>query len=215
MLPAKKRAGIIAAAFTDHLAVFLHIARPNQSKTRGRGYWKLNASLMKNQQTCASVQNEWDIRKKSAHHYPSNVRWWYHLVKRRIHILFHQIGAERRKDRRNIENFYYASMYDLLQDQRDYKEKAAALKHLKAKIVRLNGTYYRTMMVDNSDNYNDEDPSLFHLIKTRKLQVQRRIHTLQNTDGSILTTSHDIQRAFTEYFKTKYDTIPSQNDCLK
>jgi hypothetical protein len=107
-------------------------------------------------------------------------------------------------------------MYDLLRNERDFTEKASALKHLKAKIVPLNSTYYKTMMVDNGekDKQHDEEPSLFRLLKATKRQAQRTIHTLQNTDGSMFTTSQEILHAFQIYFTTKYDTISIQQDCL-
>jgi len=69
-----------------------------------------------------------------------------------------------------MEHFYYSAMYDVLQGERDSGEKALALKSLKAKIIRLNGIYYRSMWLDNGvqDRFGEEDPSLHHLIKERK-----------------------------------------------
>jgi hypothetical protein len=64
LLPAKKTTEIRVAAFTERLAVVLHIARPTRSTTRGRGYWKLHVSLIQDQQICAAMKQEWDIRKK-------------------------------------------------------------------------------------------------------------------------------------------------------
>jgi hypothetical protein len=100
-------------------------------------------------------------------------------------------------------------MYDLLKDPRHFSEKAAALRHLKAKIIRLSGTYYRSMMVDNSDydRFNDEEPYLHHLLKERKRQYQRTIHTICDNNGALLKFSIDILRAFAEKFKQKYYTI--------
>jgi hypothetical protein len=73
-----------------------------------------------------------------------------------------------------MEDFYYSAMYDVLQDERDNGDKALALKSLQAKIIRLNSTYYRSM-VDNGvkDRFGSEDPSLHHLINERKRQVER------------------------------------------
>jgi hypothetical protein len=113
-----------------------------------------------------------------------------------------------------MENFYYSAMYDILQEPRDFSDKTAALRHLRAKIIRLYGTYYHSMMVDNSDydRFKDEEPSLHHLLKERKRQHQRTIHTIYDTNGSLLKSSRDILRAFTEELKQKYDTLSIQTE---
>jgi len=95
-------------------------------------------------------------------------------------------------------------MYDVLQDERDSGDKALALKSLKAKIIRLNSTYYRSMWVDNGvqDRFGEEDPSLHHLIKDRKRQVQRTVYMILDKNGSPQTSSLDILHVFAEHFKS-------------
>ena len=97
------------------------------------------------------------------------------LVKRMIRFLFSRAEAERRREGEVIENFYYSAMYDVLHDVRYIGDKALALKSLKAKIVRLNSSCYRSMWVDSGpqDRYGDEDPSLYHPLKGRKQRVQK------------------------------------------
>jgi len=75
--------------------------------------------------------------------------------------------VERCRERETMEHFYYSAMYDVLQDERDSGDKALALKSLKAKFIRLNNTYYRSMWVDNGvqDRFGEEDLSVHHLIK--------------------------------------------------
>jgi len=58
-------------------------------------------------------------------------------------------------------------------------------------------------------------PSLHHLIKERKRQVRRTLHTIHDKNGSLLTSSLGILRAFAEHFKRKYDTIPVSGECMK
>ena len=108
-----------------------------------------------------------------------------------------------------MEDFYYSAMYDVLQDERDNSNKELALKSLQANIMRLNSAYYPSMCVDNGvqDRLGSEDPSLHHLIKERKRQVQRTVHTIHDKNGSLLTSSLDILLAFAEHFKHKYDSI--------
>jgi hypothetical protein len=149
--------------------------------------------------------------KKNAHYYPTRVMWWCRFVKRRIRLLFSRAGVERRRERENMENFYYNVLYDILQDEREDGEKAIALKNLKAKMI------YKSMWVDNGtqDRSGEEEPSLHHLIKERKRQVQRTIHMIYDKNGSPQTSSLDILCAFVEHFRTKYDTITASGEYMK
>jgi hypothetical protein len=47
---------------------------------------------------------------------------------------------------RNLENFYYDALYDLLRDQNDYSKKGATLRIIKAKIILLHVTGIRNII---------------------------------------------------------------------
>jgi len=215
----KSKLGVesIAAAFTDNLAVMLRVSLSALCTTRGKGYWRMNPTYMEDQQLLQTFRQQWEMWRKNAHHYPSRVMWWCRLVKRRIRLLFSRAGVERYRECEVMEHFYYSAIYDVLQDERDSGDKALALKSLKAKIIRLNSTHYRSMWVDNGvqDRFGEEDPSLHHLMKERKRQVQRTVHMIHDKNGSPQTSSLDILRVFAEHFKSKYDTIPVSGECMK
>jgi len=73
------------------------------------------------------------------------------------------------------------------------------------------------MWVDNGvqDRFGEEEPSLHHLIKERKRQVQRTVHMILDKNGSPQTSSLDVLRVFAEHFRSKYDTIPVSGECMK
>jgi len=56
---------------------------------------------------------------------------------------------------------------------------------------------------------------MHHLIKERKGQVQRTVHTILDKNGPPQTSSLDILRVFAEHFKSKYDPIPVSGECMK
>jgi hypothetical protein len=167
---AKKHTVIHATAFTDHFATILHIEGPPSITNHGRGYWKLNASLLTDPHVGDSFQCEWEVCNKVMKRYQSPVHWWVIHVKPRMGKLFQRLGSERKTDHKKLEHFYYSVIYDLLCDNRDNREKMSALQHLKAKIIRLNDNYYKAMMLDNrdKDGYGNEQPTLFHLLQTQK-----------------------------------------------
>ena len=68
---------------------------------------------------------------------PKTLAWWERYAKRMIRILFIQEGAERRREHITMENYYYAAIYDILQDTHPHDTTAIALQQLKARIVRI------------------------------------------------------------------------------
>ena len=63
------------------------------------------------------------------------------IVKRMTRQLFSREGADRRRDRMEMENIYYSAIYSVLQNTTPQKIQAVALTKLKAKIIRLNSRH--------------------------------------------------------------------------
>ena len=153
LLKSKQGLESLTAAYTDHLAVMLRVSFSAPFTTRGKGYWRMNPTYMDDQHFLQTLRQQWEMWKKNAHHYPSRVMWWCRLVKRRIRHLFSRAGVERCRERAIMENFYYSTMYDVLQDKRDSGDKALALKSLKEKIIRLNSTYLLTYLLHGAGSF--------------------------------------------------------------
>jgi len=81
--------------------------------------------------------------------------------------MFINEGKERVRTEVMNENFYYACIYDVLQDPIQHREKGARLNHLKAKIVRLHNKRLQGMTIDTHEPtmFHGESSSLFHLYK--------------------------------------------------
>jgi len=139
--------------------------------------------------------------------YPTRVMWWCRYVKRMIRQLFSREGANRRRDRIELENFYYSAIYSALQDTTSQTDHAVTLK-------KTNSKHRLGMFVDNGeqDRIMGEEPSLHHLLKTRKRQVQRTVHQMYDTDGSLKTSPVDILRLYTAHMRRKYDRIQTKRE---
>jgi hypothetical protein len=96
----------IPAAFSDHNAVIIRIETDKPPPTRGRGYWKMNTLFLQEKTFSGKLAEEWANWKTKMKYYEKTVMWWTRSAKRRIKILFTMEGAERQKDRRNMESFY-------------------------------------------------------------------------------------------------------------
>jgi hypothetical protein len=110
-----------------------------------------------------------------------------------------------------MENFYYSAIYDVIQDPSSNNEKAINLKRLKARIICLNSTHQHAVLVDicDRDRLRGEGMFLDHPLEGRQRQKQRMVQFVCDQNGNNKSTTADILRVFTDYFKHKYDRRPA------
>jgi exonuclease III len=137
-----KKCGIetVLAAFTDHLAVILRITLDANTIRRGTGYWKMNIALAQNMALQEKLRQQWIRWKQQRKYFPNIVMWWERVVKKQIRLFFIREGTEARRDAREMENFYQACLYDLLQMPEQHENRMAKINQLKAKLVNLFNT---------------------------------------------------------------------------
>jgi len=130
------------AAFTDHLAVVLHIVLDVDNIRRGTGYWKMNAALLQNTSFQGKLLQQWARWKQQRKYFPDMVMWWKRAAKKQTRLLFMREGTEKRRDDRDMENFYHACLYELLQDHANQAMRAAKVNLSKPKLVKLYSTRF-------------------------------------------------------------------------
>jgi len=83
------------------------------------------------------------------------------------------------------------------------------MRKLKAKIIRLNNIYSQRLLVDigDQDRLQGEEPSLHHLIKTRKRQASRMMTHVLDKNDILQTTSTSIMKVFVTFFRAKFQPI--------
>ena len=84
--------------------------------------------------------------------YPNKVTWWVRYVKPMLKRYFQCEGAERRRKRRTLENFYYAAIYDTLDTPMETVRKAVLFKRLKAQITNLHYKEGQKLAINMEEN---------------------------------------------------------------
>jgi hypothetical protein len=116
------------AAFTYHHAVILRLALHRPLQLRGRGLWKMNYSLLQDKHFADVLKTKWNVWKTHMKYYPSVVVWWSRYVKKCLQMTFKIEGAERRRARQRLENFYYEVMNDITRSDRIDPTQTTKLK---------------------------------------------------------------------------------------
>jgi hypothetical protein len=80
-----------------------------------QGEWRLNTTLLQDE-THTRFHRQWKGWTKRIPKYRNILEWWDAYAKVRIQKLFQEEGRETARERRNIEQFYYTCIYDLLRE---------------------------------------------------------------------------------------------------
>ena len=159
----------IPAAFTDHMAVILRIATEDPILLKGRGYWRMNTRLLRDNVIKQNLETKWKEWGNHQRFYPNKVTWWARYVKPMLKRYFQREGAECRRER-TLENFYYAAIYDTLEKPMETVRKAVLLKRLKAQITNLHYKEGQKIALNLEENelLGGEKISLCNYIRARK-----------------------------------------------
>jgi len=100
-----------------------------------------------------------------------------------------------------MENHLHECLYDIIRSDMTETDKFLELNRYKAKLVQLHATRREKTMMDTSehDRLDEEEPSLFHLLKTLRRRKTRAIQQIQDSHGCIATLPHKVTNIFLEH----------------
>ena len=138
--------------------------------------WRMNTTLLEVSSFREIVKEQWRKWQKNIRNYPNKVMWWDKYVKPKNRRNFQREGAERNRDQRDLENHYYDMTYRVIRDHLPQTEKTIQPRKLKAKIIRLNSTKRKGVMLDTEerDRTTGEIPTLHHYLKSKNRRTKRR-----------------------------------------
>jgi hypothetical protein len=108
-------------------------------------------------------------------------------------------------------------LHDILNSEEPHEENIGKLHKYKAKLIRLQAMRAEQIMLDQAscDTLNDEQPSLFHLIKQKKRYENRTITEIYDGQGNVVTDAREICNSFADYYCQQHDQIISDAESTK
>jgi hypothetical protein len=184
----------LAAAFTDHLAVCLRLSLVETIMRRGPGHWKMDARVLEDKTVVEQFNILWEQLRRQKNVFFISSIWWERSCKRRIQGFFRKVQAERMRDRRAMENYYYECMYERLHQPAHNADTRTALQKLKAKIVRLHNLRLNQLLTDNNtaERIEGEQPTTYNVLQMRRRRNEQTIMAMRDQDGITKTTPRGI-----------------------
>ncbi|KAJ4434226.1 hypothetical protein ANN_22774 [Periplaneta americana] len=210
------------AVFSDHHALLVKMEVDNTIPPHGRGYWKLNESLLYDDKIKEEFMLRWKAADKRANNRAlTNIQKWLTIYKPTIRSFFKYVGIGKARERKNMSEFYYRLLQELLMKQRAGQDVDAEIKNIKTKIVQIqeyimDGIKIRSRTTSVAD---DERGSLYHLASEKSKGSNKYIHSLTSGDDGLITSTKDIMHQaeihFTQLFATKQVNNDEQDKVLE
>jgi len=198
----------VAAPFTDHMAVILHLKTDLPLTTWGRGYWKLNMATVRDPATFETLKTKWTLWQRQRSQYNDILTWWTRFIKKQIKRYYTSIGTARRRDREQLENFYFSALYDVMKSDLPPGRMYDTINDLRRKINNLQnsdtGKFFSTS--PEQALQTDEHPTLYHIIRLQKRKQSRHIGSIRDARNELHTTQAEISRTFLEDLTHRFET---------
>ena len=178
---------------------------------KGKGYWKLNTSLLEDPEIKAKFTNLWCSLKLEIPNYLDINKWWDKLVKEKIKLFFINEGKIANQKRYGLIKYLECSLHYLYNENNDKYDEIRILKgridDLKNKI--LEGVKIRCRM---SEQVEGEKVSAHLIGKQSKMKSNQMLTSLRKNNESnvhslnnnVVNTKDDINSYVSDFFKNLY-----------
>ena len=174
--------------FSDHNPVWAHFALPF-AVPKGKGYWKYNVALSKDERFCNDLINHYALWKSLKPGFQSVSDWW-ECIKSRIRELAIQHGRRIAKEKRE-------RLQDLL------NVCASGSQEMVEQLINneVEGAYVRSRA-----KYLDEGEkmSAFFFRQEKRRADQKVIHGIRNPAGATVSTNKEILSVFESFYGHLY-----------
>ena len=194
--------GTIPVAFTDHHAVIIRMEMQTSERRRRNGRWRMDPTMVTGTQFADALKSEWKKWTDRKRHYPDIGWWWERCVKANIRRLARQVETEKTRTHKLMEEHLYQCMQDIIKANIPEAEKHPALQKYKAKLVRLYAQKREKLLLDTQpkDRMENENLSLYQLVKINKRRTAREITQIQDEQGNRHTTFQGIAATLVQHY---------------
>ena len=189
------------ASLSDHCGVVMevdldvHVTR-NIQKEKRKTFWKLNTSILKDDDFLDNFSDLWTWLKSLKNEYNDIADWWDALVKPSIKDFCVLFSSRRSKRRKDSKRFWFAYLKVVLQSK-NWEEIARVKTKLSDMLLEDSVGYVVRSRFGN--NASDEVASLFHANRELKNSSKNSLSKLK-INGSVEVDPKKIEDKVVHFF---------------
>jgi hypothetical protein len=147
-------------------------------------------------------------RTASIHRYDTTT-WWDWYVKRQIGVFFSTDGCNKYKDGQIKEHFYYACIYNLLNEQNVIGERSEKIKYnFKAKLLQIDSRWLQALRTGPGMKLSPQEEriSQYHIVQTTMGRAHQTITQILEEYGRNKTRQKEIKENV-DFYKKSFEVL--------
>lgn len=203
-----------AVSFSDHHAVLIKYQVPDgiQLKLFGRGFWKINPSLIDNSDIhnkLITVLNELETREMFSRDLN---KWWNQTVKVKIKQTYKSESFHLNQQIHREKNFYYACLKEIIIEQSNGRHVYDEMIFIKSKLLQIEHDRLKnfSLKIPPTSLASEETLSLFQISSSIKKNYSDNLLHLRTSKG--ITSDYKELKPCIENYFTKIFASESSNN---
>ncbi|KAJ4427747.1 hypothetical protein ANN_25400 [Periplaneta americana] len=127
---------ICPVAFSDHCGYIITLRIPRLPTPFGRGIWKLNTSILKEEDFKEDLEHKWRIYQRQKSRYPNILEWWVN-TKQKLGKWMKYYSILRQQEIKGQEEYLYGLLRDIYASSSTEPRLTTLLKKVKASILKI------------------------------------------------------------------------------
>lgn len=178
LVTASHRCTIVPASFSDHSSLLYELRVDKVQIPRlGKGFWKLNSSLLP---SCKHFKDFYTDLQKRKSNFKSVFDWWFRVVKPSTKRFFTQLSIDKSRQFNHTLEFYQKVLINLQEELNRGELRFEDFLQVKHKIKSLEEEKLLGNQVRSSDKtlMSSEKTSLYHLVREKNGGKQKQSESL-------------------------------------
>lgn len=201
---------ILPCPFSDHCAVLLSVSVPD-TVPPGPGLWKLNTSVLDDDEYVELISDFWLSWRASIHHFSSLAKWWEDGKSRIKGLTIRYCCSRSATQSRNRD--LLVRLIEHLKAKVDtgsilclgpYHSALSELAVLDSRVAKGAQVRSRIQWVEEG-----ETSSAYFLRLEKKRSADRWISALREGDGSIVSSPDDLCRSLSSFYASLFTAAPT------
>lgn len=201
LLDAVQNVTILPFLRSDHSYVWLELSLPS-AVTRGKGYWKLNTSILSNADLQAKIRAFWSSWQEQKNSFYCLSTWW-DAGKVRIRQLIQQFSRELARTRTTRIRSLESTLFHLHRRQQSGDAVEHLLDEAKGELTEIYKDISRGARIRAKIQWAEEGEAStsFFLGLERKVAQKRLFSKIKDKNGATVSTVPDISRVWCEFYR--------------
>ena len=197
---------------SDHSILFLHIC--SSSVNRGRGFWKFNASLLKDIEYVSRINDViQNLKDETAHMIDKQLRWDF--IKSEIRGYTIQYSSRKLKERREFKLSLEKELYNIQNELHNSMSPSKIEKYqlIKEELEKIEETETKGAILRSKVRWSEagEKNTKYFLNLEKRNAIEKHICHLQLESGEITSNFKEILAEQKRFYRTLYTDSCSES----